>query len=155
MDNRSAMQRYIGEINRQGRNGMASRYTYILDNDDFTNAWIKMHDDLGYPLMVDSRHRRAIVYNKKGLEQKIQKMILECISNSMKELEKMVAEDIVNEVTNELNGLVQLSNGTITRSGKSNNRDMSKFANLLAKGMVKGVSDLIDEITNPNDNRRR
>ena len=69
----------------------------------------------------------------------------------------MVAEDIGNDIESMLNGLVQSANGTITL-GKTSNRSGGsatyRFASALAKGLVKGVGKIIDDITNPKEDRR-
>ena len=112
MDINSAMQRHLGTIAVQQGYGTGSSYSYILNQEDLTNAYLQMRNDLGYPLMVDSKYRRAIVYNKEGLEKQIENMINNCIIANIQELEKMVAEDIVNDITSQLNGLSQAANGT-------------------------------------------
>ena len=41
-----------------------------MDNKDYCDYNTSVYlNELGYPLMMDSKYRRAIVYNKKGLEQ--------------------------------------------------------------------------------------
>ena len=79
---KSAMQRHMNNLGRLvGHNigSGANKYQYILNSDDLTNAYLQMRNDLGYPLMVDSKYRRAIVYNKQGLEKRIQQMINDTI----------------------------------------------------------------------------
>ena len=104
MDYNSALQRHLGNISRQVGHDVSKRYSYIVSQDDLTNAWLQMHNDLGYPLMMDSKYRRAIVMNKQGLEKKIAEMVNECIIANIKELENMVAEDIGNDIESMLNG---------------------------------------------------
>ena len=73
----SDMKRHMNNLGRlvghKVGNGL-STYQYILNSDDLTNAYLQMRNDLGYPLMVDSKYRRAIVYNKQGLEKRIQEI---------------------------------------------------------------------------------
>lgn len=150
MDYESAMQRHLGNISRQVGHDVSNRYSYIVSQDDLTNAYLQARNDLGYPLMMDSKYRRAIVYNKKGLEKKIAEMVNDCIIANIKELERMVAEDIGNDIESMLNGLVQTSNGTVTL-GKGSSRSGSgtvRFASALTKGLVKGVGKIIDDMTN-------
>lgn len=64
MDYRKAMQHHMRNISRQVGRDVSRRYNYIVTNDELTNAYLKMRNDLGYPLMMDSKYRRAIVYNK-------------------------------------------------------------------------------------------
>ena len=160
IDYDSAMKHHLGNISRQVGHDVSNRYSYIVNQDDLTNAWLQMHNDLGYPLMVDSKYRRAIVYNKEGLEKQIQKMIAECIQASSKELADMVATDTVNEIAAQLNSLTQAANGQIVigKTGGGSNRSSgaaNRFAAALGRNLVKGFFKLIDDITEPTDKRRR
>ena len=158
MNYQSSMQRHLGNISRQVGHDVSNKYSYIVSQDDLTNAYLQMRNDLGYPLMMDSKYHRAIVYNKQGLEKKIAEMVNGCIIANIKELENMVAEDIGNDIESMLNGLVQSANGTITLgkgSSRSGGSATKRFASALAKGLVKGVENIIDDITNPKDDRRR
>ena len=157
MDSNNAMKHHLGNISRQVGHDVTNRYSYIVSNDDLVNAYLKMRHELQYPLMVDSRNRRAIVYNKKGLEKQIQKLINECIVANIKELEKMVVDDILNEISNGLNGLTQTANGKIVigKSNKSGSSATSMFASAMAKGLVMGVGKIIDDITNPKYEKNR
>lgn len=156
MDSNNAMKHHLGNISRQVGHDVTNRYSYIVSNDDLVNTYLKMRHELHYPLMVDSRNRRAIVYNKKGLEKKIQDMINECILSNIGELENMIANDVVDNITSQLNGLTQTANGSII-VGKRNSKSSSTnlFINAMAKGMVMGVGKIIDDITNPKDNKSR
>ena len=158
MNTDDIMRHHLGNISRQVGHDVSKRYSYIVNQDDLTNAWLQMHNDLGYPLMMDSKYHRAIVYNKQGLEKQIAQMVNDCIIADIKELERMVAEDIGNDIESMLNGLVQSANGTITlgkASSRSGGSATNKFASALAKGLVKGVSKIIDDMTNPKDDRGR
>lgn len=156
MDYQRVMQTHLGNISRQVGHDVSKRYSYIVNQDDLTNAWLQMHNDLGYPLMVDSKYRRFMIYNKQGLEKQIAQMVNECIIDNIKELESMVAEDFGNDIESMLNGITQVANGTVVlgkAQGKSGN-STNRFAKALAKGLVKGVEKIIDNTTSPNDNRR-
>ena len=152
MDYNSVMQRHLGNISRQVGNDVSNRYNYIVSNDDLTNAYLQMRDELGYPLMVDSKNRRAIVYNKKGLEKKIQELINQSILSNIQLLERMIVEDVVSSITMSINGIGKGSNGgTLVK----NNSATSMFASALAKGLVLSVGKLIDEITNPKERKKK
>lgn len=154
MNQQNSIQRHLGNISRQVGHDISNRYSYIVSSDDLTNAYIQMRNDLGYPLMMDSKYRRAIVYNKEGLEKKISTIINECILSNIKTLEKMIVDDIVNDVTTQLNSLTQTANGTIMPS-KSNSKSFTNmFASAMAKSLVNSISNLINEITNPKEYRK-
>lgn len=147
MDTR--IQRHINNLGRLTGNSGNNKYSYIVNTDDLTNAYLQMRNDCGFPIMVDSKYRRAIVYNKKGLEKKLEKMIIECIYQNMQPLVDLVSTDIVNEVTTLFNSIKQDANGKFVIGSsfvKSRNNKTSIFAKTLAKGLVKGVGNLIDEI---------
>ena len=111
-----------------------------------------MHHDLGYPLKVDSKYRRAIVYNKSGLEKQIQDMITKVIGEHLQELGDLVVDDI----TYQLNNLATSANGTIVRkSGIHTSNFGALIGKALGKGLVKGFNDILDDITNTNNRNRR
>lgn len=128
-----------------------STYQYILNTDDLTNAYLQLHDELGYPLQIDSRYRRAIVYNKKGLEKRIQDMINDTIEAAAKNLSDIVVADI----TNQLNNITMAANGKfVVGGGKSFNLG-GMLGHALGKGLVDGFFTIIDEITDNDDDYRR
>ena len=133
------------KLGRLVGNDMSHKYSYIISQDDLINAYTQMRDELGYPLMVDSKYRRAIVYNKKGLEKKIRETIDKCIIDNIMLLDRMVVEDIVTQ----LNGITQSANGKIIMGKTSvSNNTINLFSNALVKGLVNGVGKIIDDITN-------
>ena len=149
-----AMQRHLGNLSRLVGHDVSRKYNYIIDQDDLTNAYLQMRNDLGYPLMMDSKYRRAIVYNKEGLERRITETINDCIMSNIKNIEDMIAEDIGNDIVNMMNGLTQASNGTIILGSKHSSSVIGKFTNILAKGLVKGIGNVIDDLIYPRDNKR-
>lgn len=157
MDNQGAMKKHLGNISRQVGHDVSNKYSYIVSQDDLINAYLQMRNDLGYPLMMDSKYRRAIVYNKQGLEKKIAEMVNECIIDNIKELEGMIIEDVGNDIEGMFNGLIQAADGTIRigKASKSGGSAIKRFASVIAKGLVKGVGKIVDDMTNPKDDRRR
>ena len=145
---RNNMLRMVGK--KVGDN--TSKYTYILNTDDLTNAYLQFRNDLGYPLQVDSKYRRAVIYNKEGLEKKIKDMINDCIEESAKVISDIVVADIQ----------YQLSNITMNQNGKmivgcgGRSFNMaSMLGSALGKGLVKGFFNILDDITSYDDRRRR
>lgn len=146
------IKRHIENLGRlAGHSGHGdSKYSYILNSNDLTNAYLKLHDDLGYPLMVDSRYRRAIVYNKKGLEKRIQEMINENIEATAKTLSDMIVADI----NYQLNNITSAANGKIIVGGKKSFNIGSMIGNTLGEGLVNGFFTILDEIIDSDDIRR-
>lgn len=152
-DYSSFQQRHIRNLGRLvGKNiSGGSRYSYILNTNDLANAYLQMRNDLGYPLMVDSKYRRAIVYNKQGLEKKIQDMINNCIEEAAKNLSDIVVADI----TYQLNNITMAANGKVVVGGGRSFNMASMLGSALGKGLVKGFFNILDEITDTEDYRRR
>ena len=147
----NAMNKHLGNISRAVGHDVTNKYSYVVNSNDLTNAYVKMKDELGYPLMIDSKYRRAIVYNKKGLEKKIRETIDNCIIDNIMLLDRMVVEDIVTQ----LNGITQSANGKIIMGKTSvSNNTMNLFSNALVKGLVNGVGKIIDDITNIEEERK-
>ena len=147
----NAMNKHLGNISRVVGHDVTNKYSYVVNSNDLTNAYVKMKDELGYPLMIDSKYRRAIVYNKKGLQKKIENVIDNCIINNISLLDRIVVEDIVSQ----LNSITQSANGMLS-VGKKNSSNISAinmFANSMLKGVLKGVENIIDDIVNQKDER--
>ena len=143
--------RHLGNISRQVGHDVSKKYSYIVNQDELTNAYFQMREELNYPLMMESRYRRAIVYNKQGLENKIIEIINACIGENINELENMIAEEVANDIIDRINGLSQAANGNIIKSNNRIKNNTYKFAKIIAKGITKGVGDLIDDIINPKE----
>lgn len=127
------------------------RYNYYISQNDFASMWVKMHADLGYPLMTDSRYKRAIVYNKQGLEKRIQDMIIEVIGNNLQELADIVADDI----TAQLDSLTQTTGGKLVNTRRTHSSNMTVLiSKALSKGLVKGFNAILDDMTDIDRNRR-
>lgn len=148
------MKRHMNNLGRlvghKVGNGL-STYQYILNSDDLTNAYLQMRNDLGYPLMVDSKYRRAIVYNKQGLEKRIQEMINDTIEAAAKTLSDLVVADI----THQLNNITMAANGKIVVGGGSSWNIGKMLGSALGKGLVNEFFTILDEITDNDDKRRR
>lgn len=145
------MKHHMNNLGRLVGHDVSNRYSYIVSQNDLVNAYVQMKDELGYPLMMDSKYRRAIVYNKKGLEKQIRQSINDTIINNIHLLERMVVEDIVAM----LNGIVQSANGTIVLGkGGVSKSATNLFVDAMVKGVVKGVGSIIEDMTNPKDDRR-
>lgn len=154
MDN--TMNRHIGNMSRlSGGNGLSARYSYAIDTEDMMYQLGRMHEDLLYDLAIDSRYKRAIVYNKKGLEKAIRECVNKCIAESLSELGYSVADNVVNEIVRQLNGIMQLQNGQIVlkNNGRSDS-DIDRFANMLVKGLVRETGKIIDDLVNEEDKRK-
>lgn len=150
----SDMNRHMNNLGRLVGHKVGSglnKYQYILNSDDLTNAYLQMRNDLGYPLMVDSKYRRAIVYNKQGLEKRIQQMINDTIEEAAKTLSNLVVADI----THQLNNITMAANGKMVVGGGSSWNMGKMLGSALGKGLVNGFFTILDEITDNDDDRRR
>lgn len=145
----NAMNKHLGNISRAVGHDVTNKYSYIISSDDLTNAYVKMKDELGYPLMMDSKYRRAIVYNKKGLEKKIKDIINNSIINNIYLMDKIVVEDIVTQ----LNSITQNSNGILSvgKRSSTNTNAINMFANSMLKGVLNGIDSILDDITKQKD----
>lgn len=151
-----AMNRHMGNMSRlSGGDGMTARYSYAIDTEDMMHQLGRMHEDLLYDLAIDSRYKRAIVYNKKGLEKAIRECVNKCIAEALSELGYSVADNVVNEIVRQLNGIMQLQNGQIVvkNNGRSNS-DIDRFANMLVKGLVRETGKIIEDMVD-GDGRKK
>lgn len=139
------MQRHLGNISRLVGTNANVRYSYAIDNNSIEKAYMQIRDELGYPLQIDSRNRRAIVYNKKGIEKKMQKLVDDCIISEVKLMENMIANDVVNLITYQLNGIPHFDSGSVKSSA------MKNFAGAFALGLTNGLINIVDDMMNIED----
>ena len=142
MDYNSAMKSHMGNIGRLSGSNLTNRYSYIVSQDELVNAYLQMRNELGYPLMIDSKNRRAIVYNKKGLENKIQQIINKSIIDNIDMLDNVIVADI----TNKLNSITQDINGNLSAKNSGRNSMMNLLGNSIVKGIMKGVGDVLEDM---------
>ena len=147
-----AMRNHLGNISRLVGHDVTNRYNYIVSNDDLINAYLQMRNELSYPLMIDSKNRRAIVYNKSGLEKKIQQLINDGIVDNIKKLESTIASDIVDSVVNQLNGVTQGTNGKIVSNTKSKT---NIFTDAMSKGLMCGIGKIVEDMMDINERNKR
>ncbi len=148
------IKRHLGNISRSvGHDISSHRYSYIISESDLINAWLQMHNDLNYTLLTDSKYHRALVFNKPGLEKYIQENLIKQMEQNFNELSDIVTRDL--EML--LNNLIQTKNGTIsiTKSNNSKHDTLNLWASAAAKGIVKGIADIMDDIMNYEDDKRR
>lgn len=131
-------------------------YEWIVDKDDLLNSYLHRMDDLGYPLRVEPKRDRYVL-NKKALQEAIDKTT----ESTMKEFEKEfnqwfaygvmpMMEDGLQEVLDEINVVnnqlvVKHSPSKIVKTTSMS----SKFADRLAKALVKSISDIIEDTIFP------
>lgn len=130
------------------------KYRYIYNSDDLARSFCENRKDLSYPLLKESMRQRYLIANTEGLQKAIAEMCSETIAEASEEMTRLVSDDIVNSVTYQLNNLVQMPNGTFVSKGLIKSSKKSLFADALAKGLVKGVGNVIDDMINPKDNKR-
>ena len=138
----------LGKIN-YSRKTNSTVYDYSINTNDFANLWYSLHNDLGYPLKIDSRYKRAIIYNKQGLEKQIQQMITEVIGKELGQLADLVANDI----TAQIDSITQTASGKIVKT-RSNNLGTT-IASAIGKGLVNGFFNIIDSIIVPDDDYKK
>ncbi len=141
-------ERHLGNISRMVGHDVTHRYSYITSESELIDAWLKLHEDLNYPLMVDSRYHRALIYNREGLEKFIQDNLI----NNMKQAFDELANIATNDIEKMLNNIIQTKDGKIIIDKSNNtNSTINLIANATAKGLVKGIFNLLDEITRYDD----
>lgn len=147
-----AIKRHIGNLSRAVGYNYSTKYSYIVSESELINAYLQMRNDLGYPLMTDSKYRRAIIYNKQGIEKKIQQMITEVIGENGQKLANLVT----NEVVTQLNSISQMANGqVVAKGGKQSNGLGKAIGGAIGKGLVNGFSNILEDITGYDYDRRR
>lgn len=123
-----------------------TRYEYMLSGEDIMNAWAKAHADLGYPLKKESARDRFLIYNSKGLEKEVNKIITELIINSEKILVEMLREDAT-EVMQELADSINVVNNQVVIKKPSNQSSFgSKVGKYLGKAIAQATKKIMNEM---------
>lgn len=124
-------------------------YTYHMDPVEIYKDIVKMRQDLSYDLNIDSRYKRAIIYNKSGLEKELTEMVSRVIGENLETLGDLVVDDI----TAQLNSLTTDAHGQFVKSKSYSSHLGSIIGKALGKSLVKGFNKFLDDITDTN--RRR
>ncbi len=147
IDTNNAMQQHIGNLHRAVGTDGSGKYSYILSSDELLKSYYDSKKDLPYALRKETKRDRYIC-NADGLQKDLLDLCNAAIQNASKEMSDIVSDDIVNAVYAKINGAVSAAGvkGTTTNNSKA----ASMFGRALAKGLVGGLSKIIDDITNPN-----
>lgn len=150
----NVMKRHLNNISRQVGHPV-TRYEYILSQNDLTNAWVQAHADLGYPLKKESYRDRYLIYNKKGLEAEINKIITALIVDNEKILINLIREDTTETVQDILNNINVINNQLVVNKTSSHRASFSnKVAIALGKAIVQASKKIVETITNSDNGRK-
>lgn len=147
MNHQFAMNNHLGNLSKLAGHPV-TKYEYILSQNELTNAWVKAHADLGYPLLKESARDRYLITNKAGLEKKVNEVIAELIVNSKKILVDMLNQDATCTVQDVLNG-IDIKNNKFVVGVTATHTDSyaSKMAKFLGKAIGQAAGKIVDIMT--------
>jgi hypothetical protein len=70
----------------------------------------------------------------------MKKVVDECILSEINQLEKIIANDIVDLITYQINGIPHFDSGSVKSSA------MKKFAGAFALGLTNGLINIVDDM---------
>ncbi len=112
--------------------------------------------DLNYPLQKKKKRDRYVL-NKEGLEQAINKAVKETLEQMSKEIDQWINQDVIlliEESAQEVLDGINVVNNNFVVQHKSSTKKQSKslamkFAEELAKAIVKSVGDILEDTIFP------
>ena len=125
------------------------KYEYILSGNELYKQFAEARAE-AYALRKEIKRNRYI-YNAEGMQSDIEKIVIGAIINTVEEMEKVVCDDISSMLEEEINGIIQSGNSTIVlgKTKKHSNVNI-KLARLLAKEIVKGIANVIEDTVKDN-----
>lgn len=127
--------------------------TFKLPN---TQSLVENMADLNYPLRKEVKRDRYVL-NKEGLEQAINKAVKETMEQMSKEVDEWINQDVIpliEESAQEVLDGINVVNNNFVVQHKSSTKKQSKshamkFAEELAKALVKSVGDILEDTLHP------
>lgn len=136
------MKHHLGNLSRQVGHDVSNRYSYILSQDELLNAYFQQRQDLQYALRKEIKRDRFIL-NSRGLEKELNRILEEAITEAANQMLIWLSEDANNVLQSVLDGI---PSGTLKLSPSTH-----RFIKMLTTQAVNETMNIINEITNPND----
>lgn len=138
MDKR--MKHALGNISRQVGRDISSIY-YQVNATDIINNYNVIREELGYPLMKDSKNRRVIVYNKKGIEKEIETIITNILLKELNDIVLLLVNDISYNMSDIISPIINYGKPKQIRTNVSD-----IVIKQITNGIIKGVEEVIESI---------
>ena len=132
-----------------------TNYTKIMTWQEYKQSLVENMADLGYPLRKEVKRDRYVL-NKEGLELVINKAVKETTEQMSKEVDIWInqgviplIEESVQDVLDEVNAVNNQFVVRHTNAKKQTKSHSMKFAEELAKAIVKSVGDILEDTIFP------
>ena len=133
-----------------------TKYEYIRSFQEYRESLMRNMDDLGYPLRKEVKRNRYVL-NSKGFDEAIEKAIEETMKTLDKEICKWINTEVrtmIEEATQDvLNNVNVVNNNFVVKHStpKKHTSNTMKFAEELAKAIVKSVGDILEDTIFPKE----
>ena len=130
------------------------KYEYIRTWQDYKESLMRNMDDLGYPLRKEVKRNRYVL-NSRGLEEAINKAVEQAVKKEVESITKWIDTEVMTMMEENLQDVLDnvnvINNNFVVKHStpKKHTSNTMKFAEELAKAIVKSVGDILEDTIFP------
>ena len=130
-----------------------TKYEYIRSFQEYRESLMRNMDDLGYPLRKEVKRNRYVL-NSRGLEEAINKAVEQAVKKEVESITKWIDTEVMTMMEENLQDVLDNvnvinNNFVVKHSPKKHTSNTMKFAEELAKAIVKSVGDILEDTIFP------
>ena len=131
-----------------------TKYEYIRTWQDYKESLMRNMDDLGYPLRKEVKRNRYVL-NSRGLEEAINKAVEQAVKKEVESITKWIDTEVMTMMEENLQDVLDnvnvINNNFVVKHStpKKHTSNTMKFAEELAKAIVKSVGDILEDTIFP------
>lgn len=131
-----------------------TKYEYIRSFQEYRESLMRNMDDLGYPLRKEVKRNRYVL-NSRGLEEAINKAVEQAVKKEVESITKWIDTEVMTIMEENLQDVLDnvnvINNNFVVKHStpKKHTSNTMKFAEELAKAIVKSVGDILEDTIFP------
>lgn len=131
-----------------------TKYEYIRSFQEYRESLMRNMDDLGYPLRKEVKRNRYVL-NSRGLEEAINKAVEQAVKKEVESITKWIDTEVMTMMEENLQDVLDnvnvINNNFVVKHStpKKHTSNTMKFAEELAKAIVKSVGDILEDTIFP------
>lgn len=131
-----------------------TKYEYLRSFQEYRESLMRNMDDLGYPLRKEVKRNRYVL-NSRGLEEAINKAVEQAVKKEVESITKWIDTEVMTMMEENLQDVLDnvnvINNNFVVKHStpKKHTSNTMKFAEELAKAIVKSVGDILEDTIFP------
>ena len=131
-----------------------TKYEYLRSFQEYRESLMRNMDDLGYPLRKEVKRNRYVL-NSRGLEEAINKAVEQAVKKEVESITKWIDTEVMTMMEENLQDVLDnvnvINNNFVVKHStpKKHRSNTMKFAEELAKAIVKSVGDILEDTIFP------